>query len=211
MDLRQSILHDLRRNGPTSPDALSRRVGASRTGVLQQLRALEVAGLVSRQTVRHGVGRPRHVFDVTPTAQGLFPASYDRLATDMLAAMAAVGGDALVAKVFDARRLALHERVAGRLAARLPADAPLADRVRELAVVQDEQGYLCHATIEPDGATFRLSEHNCAIYQVALAHPSACRAEEELFREVLQADVVRESHIAAGDRCCSYRITEKAP
>jgi predicted ArsR family transcriptional regulator len=170
-----------------------------------------VAGIFCRLTVLQGVGRPRHVFDVTPTAQGLFPASYDRLATDMLAAMAAVGGEALVAKVFDARRLALHERVAGRLAARLPADAPLADRVRELAVVQDEQGYLCHATIEPDGATFRLSEHNCAIYQVALAHPSACRAEEELFREVLHADVVRESHIAAGDRCCSYRITEKAP
>ena len=205
-DLRQAILHDLRRKGPTGPGELSRRVGASRTGVLQQLRALEVAGLVARQTVRHGVGRPRHVFDVTAAAQGLFPSNYDGLATDMLAAVAAVGGEALVTEVFKARRRVLRDRVGGRLAVRLPTDASLADRVRELAVVQDEQGYLCHATIEPDGTTFRLSEHNCAIYQVALAHPSACRAEEELFREVLHADVVRESHIAAGDRCCSYRI-----
>jgi predicted ArsR family transcriptional regulator len=208
--LRQAILHDLRRNGLTGPDELSRRVGASRTGVLQQLRALEVAGLVKRQTVRHGVGRPRHVFDITPAAQGLFPSNYDGLATDMLAAVAAVGGESLVTEVFAARRKALRERVTGRLAARLPAGAPLFDRVRELAVVQDEQGYLCHASIEPDGASFRLSEHNCAIYQVALGHPSACKAEEELFREVLQADVVRESHIAAGDRCCSYRITESS-
>jgi len=206
-DLRQAILHDLRRNGPTAPDGLSGRVGASRTGVLQQLRALEVAGLVTRQTVRHGVGRPRHVFDITAAAQGLFPSNYDGLATDMLAAVAAVGGERLVTEVFEARRRALRARVSGRLAARLPADAPLVDRVRELAAVQDELGYLCHATIEPDGATFRLSEHNCAIYQVAMAHPSACRAEEELFREVLQADVIRESHIAAGDRCCSYRIS----
>src|SRR5438093_4021411 len=156
--LRQAILHDLRRNGPTGPDDLSRRLGASRTGVLQELRALEVAGLVTRQTVRHGVGRPRHVFDITPAAQGLFPSNYDGLATDMLAAVAAVGGESLVTEVFEARRRALRERVTGRLAARLPAGAPLVDRVRELAVVQDEQGYLCHATIEPDGASFRLSE-----------------------------------------------------
>ncbi len=40
----------------------------------------------------------------------------------------------------------------------------------------------------------------------ASGHPAACRAELRLFREVLGAKVVRESHIAAGDRCCSYRI-----
>jgi predicted ArsR family transcriptional regulator len=28
----------------------------------------------------------------------------------------------------------------------------------------------------------------------------------ELFREVLDAEVVREQHIASGDRCCQYRI-----
>ena len=34
--------------------------------------------LVSRQTVRHGVGRPRHLYDVTPDAQDLFPAELRR-------------------------------------------------------------------------------------------------------------------------------------
>jgi predicted ArsR family transcriptional regulator len=29
-----------------------------------------------------------------------------------------------------------------------------------------------------------------------------------MFADVLGADVVRESHIMAGDRCCSYRISE---
>ena len=31
-----------------------------------------------------------------------------------------------------------------------------------------------------------------------------------MFKDVLWADVFRESHIAAGDRCCSYRISEPA-
>ena len=56
-----------------------------------------------------------------------------------------------------------------------------------------------------DGA-LRLREHNCAIYRVASTQPAACAAELALFRDVLGTEVVRESHIAAGDRCCTYRI-----
>ena len=102
--------------------------------------------------------------------------------------------------------------------------APLLERVRELAVIQDEQGYLCECRaaatngdtppseawprsirVDPDGG-IRLREHNCAIFEVAREIPAACRAELELFREVLKADVERESHILAGDRACTYRI-----
>src|SRR5262245_29754590 len=63
--LRREILYRLRQAGPSSPDQLASDLGASRTGVLQQLRALESAALVTRHTVRHGVGRPRHLYDVT--------------------------------------------------------------------------------------------------------------------------------------------------
>ena len=69
------------------------------------------------------------------------------------------------------------------------------------------QGYLADATLEPDG-TIRLREHNCAIYHVAAGSPAACQAELDLFTEILGAEVVREQHIASGDRCCSYRIAE---
>src|ERR1044072_3178387 len=74
-NLRRALLLRLRLDGPRSPDQLADRLGASRTGVLQQLRALEAAQLVSRQTVRHGVGRPRHLYDVTPDHQDLFPSN----------------------------------------------------------------------------------------------------------------------------------------
>lgn len=206
--LRREILVLLRQAGPSSPDQLAARLGASRTGVLQQLRALEATQLVSRRTERHGVGRPRHLYDVTADAQGLFPSNYDGLAAGLLAAIDAVGGVELIERVFETRRRQVSERVRSRLAERLPLNAPLVDRVRELAVIQDELGYLCSAEVEPDG-TIRLREHNCAIFQVAAGTTSACRTELELFREVLGAEVVRETHIAAGDRCCTYRVVAR--
>jgi predicted ArsR family transcriptional regulator len=206
--LRRDLLLRLRLDGPSSPDQLATRLGASRTGVLQQLRALEAAHLVSRQTVRHGVGRPRHLYDVTADAQDLFPATYDALAAGLLAAIGAVGGDELLEEVFAARRRQLGDRVRDQLSERVPQDAPLVVRVRELAELQAAQGYLAETVVDADGS-ISLREHNCAIYNVAKGTPAACQAELELFREVLGADVTRETHIVSGDRCCSYRVEEK--
>jgi predicted ArsR family transcriptional regulator len=207
--LRREILERLRRDGPASPDQLASAIGASRTGVLQQLRALEETHFVSRQTVRHGVGRPRHLYDVTPAAQELFPSNYDGLAAGLLAAIGAVGGDSLIEQVFQARRRQIGDRMRRELDDRVGPGAPFIQRVRALGVIQDELGYLADAVVDPDG-TIRLREHNCAIFDVAQGQRSACDAELDLFRDVLGADVVRETHIASGDRCCSYRIVERA-
>ena len=101
-------------------------------------------------------------------------------------------------------------RIRAPMAERLPTGGTLEARVRELAVIQDEQGYLAEATlVAPDG-TIRLAEYNCAIHHVAAGHPTACAAELELFRDVLGTEVVRESHIMGGERCCSYRIGPSA-
>ena len=204
--LRRAILLHLRRVGPSVPDAISTAIGASRSGVAQQLRALDTAGLVTRTSVRHGVGRPRHLYDITADAQDLFPSNYDGLATGLLAAILEVGGEALVEDVFAARRRQAEARLREQMDASLPSDAPLVDRVRELARLQDELGYVSEALIDADG--IRLLEHNCAVLDVASGMPVACRSELELFREVLGVDLVRERHIAAGDRCCEYRVAE---
>jgi predicted ArsR family transcriptional regulator len=203
--LRRTLLLRLREDGPSAPEELAAALGASRTGVLQQLHALEAAGLVSRRSVRHGVGRPRHVYDVTGAAQDLFPTNYDGLANGLLTAIRAIGGEALVDDVFAERSRRTAERIRQRFAEQLPPDAQLLDRARELAVIQDEQGYLAEAVLGADGV-IRLIERNCAIHHVAADNASACQAELDLFREVLGADVERESHIQAGDRCCTYRI-----
>src|SRR5690349_11574595 len=147
--LRRELLLRLRLDGPSSPDQLAERLGASRTGVLQQLRALEAANLVSRQTVRHGVGRPRHLYDVTADAQDLFPSNYDGLASGLLAAIESVGGDDLLDQVFAARRRQLGDRVRGQLAERVDPDARVLGRVRGRAAFQGGQVYPADARLGP--------------------------------------------------------------
>jgi predicted ArsR family transcriptional regulator len=207
--LRREILIHLRQAGPTSPDGLAAALGASRTGVLQQLYALEDAGLVTHAAEKHGVGRPRHVYDVTADAQGMFPADYGGFASGLVKAMEAVGGEDLVEQVFAARRRQVGDRIRRRMAEALPADASVADKARFLAVLQDEAGYLAEVLVAEDGA-LRLREHNCAIDKIARRTTVVCDAELALFRELLDVPVERELHIASGDRCCSYRVGSPA-
>lgn len=233
---RRAVLFALRRDGPLSPDKLSDVVGISRTAVLQQLHALTSAGLVQRSAVKHGVGRPRHLYELTADAQAAFPSNYRGLAASMVRALDGMGGTDLLDEVFRVRRGQLARQIQARFAAKELQGAPLEERVRELARFQDEQGYLCDCRLESRSApadspkhangaddsdaralpiqlgadgVIRLRERNCAIYEVATMTPAACRAEVQLFRDVLGARVVRETHIASGDRSCTYRIEER--
>jgi len=202
--LRRAILVHLRRAGAASPDAIAVAIGASRSGVAQQLRALEGAGLVSRTAVRHGVGRPRHLFDVTDDAQELFPSNYGGLASGLVAAILEIGGDTLLEDVMAARGRQTGSVLRATLGAALPPGATLVDRVRELARLQDALGYLAEAQID-DGAV-RLVQHNCAVHDIAVTNGAACRAELAMFRDLLGPGVERECHILNGDRNCTYRV-----
>jgi predicted ArsR family transcriptional regulator len=233
---RRAVLFALRRDGPLTPDRLSGLVGISRTAILQQLRALTTAGLVQRSIVKHGVGRPRHLYELTADAQAAFPSNYGGLAASMIRALDGLGGTDLLDEVFRVRRGQLASQIQRRFAEKGLHTASLEERARELARFQDEQGYLCDCRRErrvqtngpadrvsgehgeadgpgpihvDDDGVIRLRERNCAIYEVATMTPAACRAEVQLFRDVLGARVVRETHIASGDRACTYRIEER--
>ena len=207
--LRRAILVHLRRAGPSSPHAIAAALRASRSGVAQQLRALEGAGLVSRTAVRHGVGRPRHLYDVTEDAQDLFPSNYEGLASGLIAAVIELGGDALLDDVMAARSRQSGAALRDLLAEALPADATLPDRVRELARLQDGLGYLAEAQV--DGDAIRLVQYNCAVHDIARVNRAACRAELAMFRDLLGAGVERECHIMSGARSCTYRVTGPTP
>ena len=65
------------------------------------------------------------------------------------------------------------------------------------------------AEVRVDGRDVVLVEHHCPVCEAATACTGLCRAELELFRDVLGSDVsvTREQHLLSGDERCAYRIT----
>jgi predicted ArsR family transcriptional regulator len=203
-ETRQQILHLLRRSGQMTAAELSDALGIGAVGVRQHLALLERDGLVLAAGVRRGIGRPSHLYTLTPNAEALFPKRYDRLALDALAFVSAEGGPEAVDRLFSARRQHLRAQYAPRLEGKSHAE-----QVAELAAILTEQGYMCEWEQLPDGG-FALVEHNCPVDCAAREHPQACAHELRLYEDLLALDIVREETIAEGGSCCRYRISHRA-
>lgn len=197
---RQNILHLLRRHGQMTAIELSQALQIGAVGVRQHLALLERDGLVQVSDLRRSVGRPSHLYTLTPEAERYFPKNYDRLALDILHHVADQYGDDAVSNVLAARRRKLHQKFAPRMVGK-----SRAEQIEELTVILAEMGYMCEYEQQDEG-WFILIEHNCPIDCVARYHPQFCTHEIELYQELLGVPITRDATIVNGDGCCRYYI-----
>jgi DeoR family suf operon transcriptional repressor len=81
--------------------------------------------------------------------------------------------------------------------------------VAELARILDEDGYLADFE-RVDDDTWRITEHNCAVFAVASRYGQACSSEIAFLREAMpDAEVERVSHMVAGAHACSYLVRRR--
>lgn len=203
---RREILDALRRSSGLTADQLADQLGVTAMAVRKHLAVLQQDGLLSATVERRPVGRPVHVYTLTPRAQQSFPQSYQDLTTELLGDLRALDGEEKIATLFQRRAerayTALEPVVAGR---------SLVERLTTLTDYLDAQGYLADWEETPEGE-YLLKEHNCAIYGVAQCIPEACSCELDLFRRLFAdagANIERERHVLEGDSHCCYRLRPK--
>lgn len=202
---RREILVLLKQSGGMTVEQMSQALGISAMGVRQHLSILERDGLVEMLKKRGGMGRPAHVYFLTNRGdEAAFPRRYDSLAMTILEALDEIDGEDKVEAIFRKRQEWMEQGLAPRMTGK-----PVAERVKELAESQQENGYMTEAGERPDGGYY-LVEHNCTIARVSKKYPVACQLELELFRKLLGSDVERTQCIAEGDTRCTYLIAAKS-
>ena len=200
---RRAVLSALKHRGEASAEEVAGALGVTVSAVRQHLAPLEEHGLVAHRDERPGPGRPRRRYCLTPAAEALWPKRYGQFANQLLTFI----DDAdprLVEEAFEHRRRARTARARQRMAP----NASFDDRVRELARILDDDGYLASCERATDGS-WRVVEHNCAILDVAERYREACSSELAFLRDALPgADVQRSAHMMAGAHVCAYTITK---
>ncbi|HEV2527525.1 MAG TPA: hypothetical protein VGT61_03610 [Thermomicrobiales bacterium] len=197
---RRRIVSTLKRHGEMDVEALAAAVRMTTSGVRQHMIPLGRDGLVAHRTESAGPGRPRHIYRLSEAGDALFPRRYADLTNELLGYLADEDPE-MLQRIFVRR----GER---RLAdARLRTDGmPFDERVREVAAILDDDGYLADCVREDDG-TWIIREHNCAVLNVALRFGHACGTELSFLRALLpDATVERVSHRVAGHHACAYRV-----
>lgn len=200
---RKIILTMLKTQGPLTVGEMSKKLGITEMAVRRHLNTLERDGLIDSQLVRQAMGRPTHMYSLTDSADELFPKKYHHLTLDLLEELAAAAGEDKVEMLFERRK----ERLIGRYEERI-VGKPLSERVKELADIQNANGYMVEWQAEEDGS-YVLHEHNCPISQVASRYQHACSCELAMFRQLLGTEVERTECLAKGGNRCTYRIMER--
>ena len=200
---RRQILQHIKVRGEAGADELARELRLTVTAVRQHLTGLAADGLVEHRPAVAGPGRPRHLFRLTPRGHGLFPAAYGELTNELLGYFSEDAPE-LVDRVFERRGRRRTDAARARLEGR-----EFPERVAELARILDEDGYL--ADFEAvDEDTWRITEHNCAVFAVASRYGQACSSEIAFLREAMpDADIERVSHMVAGAHACSYLVRRR--
>ena len=201
---RRVVLYGVRRLDDATVDEVAELLDMTVSGARQHLNALTEQGLVEATEQPRAAGergRPRLTYRVTELADALFPKAYGALTNELLGYLDDEDAS-VVDRIFARRR---DERIR-RGAERIGRKASLGAKVREVAEILDEDGYL--ATAERTGTgRYRVVEHNCAIATVARRYGQACSSEIEFLRAVLPGALVeRTKHMVAGDQHCAYEI-----
>jgi len=176
---RGRVITLLRRSEHTVNE-LADALGLTDNAVRMHLAGLERDGLVALRGVRRGVGKPAHVYALTPDADSLFPRAYGVVLRTLLHALRlrlpAAEVDALVAEV-GARLGGAFGRAGGDLSSR--AEAAVA--------VLAELGGVAEARVE--GGVAQIRGFGCPLREAVDGHPEVCRIAAALLSEVVGYEV----------------------
>ena len=151
------------------------------------------------------VGRPRMMYQLTSQSKTIFPKSYSAIATHALDFIERNMGKAAVGKVLRERQSELFDQYYRRLR-----NLEFDKKVKELANIRDEEGYMAESRREPKSyGNHVLLEYNCPILNIAEKHWEACSTEKELFENLLGADIETTHRAAKGDLVCKFVIKER--
>jgi len=179
-DTKHRIVERLKRVESATATDLAAEFGLTDTALRQHLDTLEAAGMVSRSREEPtGRGRPPVHWQLAAAAGAAFPDRHGELSVDLIGSVRSALGEEALDRVISAR----SDRQAAGYKTALAGSADVAERVRRLADIRSDEGYL--AEMREDGDAFLLIEHHCPIRDAAAACGALCQAELEVFQRSL--------------------------
>ncbi len=201
---KKNILQYFLKEGKGTATQLAKALKVTSQAIRRHLRELEAEGLIEYNSVQQAMGRPKHIYQLSPKARSLFPHRYGEFTVSFLDTLVETVGEDRVSKVLEKqwqrKALEYRDRVG---------DGNLKDRVSKLVKIRQEEGYM--AELHQKGQeNFILTEYNCAISEVAESYPSVCGHELEMFSAILPDCKVERTHwLNNGEHRCGYLIQAK--
>jgi predicted ArsR family transcriptional regulator len=196
------LLHLLADAGPLAISEIEQHLEVTRTAVHERLLRLMADGLVNRELVRGGRGRPSYRYSLSPKAR--------KLSGNNFADLAAVLWQQVLGIEDSRRRQHVIRSIASALKV-LYADAihgtTLKARMESLRELLEERRVRCEIGTPVDGPTFTLCD--CPYSELADVDSTICEMETMLFSQLLGDEVVLSQCRLDGHACCQFEPNQK--
>jgi DeoR family suf operon transcriptional repressor len=208
---KQDILQYLLKSGQATAHDLADDLDISPQAIRRHLKDLENERLIEHYTVQVGMGRPQYIYRLSKQGRDRFPQGYSDFAVSFLDTLVATVGEQQVGEVLRKQ----WERKAEEYRQRI-GTGTLQERVAHLVKLRQQEGYMAELLLVDEDRKgtpekYILSEHHCAISEVAESFPSVCRHELEMFSAVLPDCTVERTHwLNNGEHNCGYLIQAKS-
>ncbi|AFZ32797.1 transcriptional regulator [Gloeocapsa sp. PCC 7428] len=216
---KQDILHYLLKQGQATAQELATQLEVSPQAIRRHLKDLEAEDLIRYSQVQAGMGRPQHIYQLSPLGRDRLRRhstdadSYGDFAVSLLDTLAETVGreqmSSILRKQWERKAIEYHDRLG---------HGSLEERVAKLVEFRKAEGFMAEwypvdsEDTRGKGDRFVVTEHNCAISNVAESFPSVCSHELEMFAAVLPDCIVERTHwIINGEHRCGYLVQAKKP
>ncbi len=192
------LLELLRTAGPLGVSELSREIDVTPTAVRQRLGRLLSQGLVQREAIRAGRGRPRHRYELTEKGLRLTGSNFTDLAL-------ALWREISMIEDFEIRRTLLRRVVralAGAYAQHVHGKTT-AERMHEISELLAQRRV--PFSVQQSGELPVLTAHACPYPDLASKDRTICALERVLFSELLQQDLQLAQCRLDGAACCQFQ------
>lgn len=200
---REKILHTLLAHPHSTISELAEAVSINSISVRHHLTNLQAEGLVTAEEERHGVGRPRLVYNLTENGLERFPTRYMRLA------------DLLIRQLKNDLPAESLQNLFTQIAAFMAED--ILPKMKDLSV--EERLDLTRTTLEEEGFSvdwqkegeyYIINEISCPYYHIGQNHPEICGMDQTLISTLLSIPVEKIQCVLDGDQRCCFRIPENS-
>ena len=203
---KRDIVQQLIKRGQATAHELAQSLDISPQAIRRHLKDLEAEGAIQYESVQVGMGRPQHIYQLTSQGRDRFPKRYDEFAISFLDTLAETVGHEQVSEILHKQ----WQRKAMEYRERLGTGS-VKERVAKLVELRQAEGYMAEwypvESTDTKTEQYVLTEHNCAISNVAESFPSVCGHELEMFSAVLYDCTVERTHwIVNGEHRCGYLI-----
>ncbi len=193
------LLEVLREHGPTGVRQIAQHLGVTATAIRQRLGRLLAQGLVSRQLVRAGRGRPQFSYELTQ--EGL------RAAGTNLPDLAVALWEQLNKIADPELRRELLRQVARRMAAQYaPKVAGLAPQERLAAIARLLEEKRIPTDLDLNNGQAALMAHACPYPELAQKDRTICELEQMIYSQLLGSELNLAECRLDGRPTCRFQI-----